>query len=169
MKSSIKITFCAVVSALIAVVMSASLVPNITFAVPAIAGLFIISVFAEIGAVWAFGTFFVSAILSFFIADKTSFILFVCFFGFYPVLKPLIERTKSRITEWILKFFVFNLSAFCLYIIEILLFDFKLKLWPLTAIWLAGNVAFILYDVAVSRIALFYYARIHSAVSKILR
>ena len=149
--------------------MSASLVPNVTFAVPAIAGLFTISVFAEIGAVWAFGTFFVSAVLSFFIADKTSFILFVCFFGFYPVLKPLIERTKSRITEWIIKFSVFNISAFCLYMIEILIFDFKLKLWLLSVLWLAGNIAFVLYDIAVSRIAVFYYARIHNLISKFLR
>lgn len=169
MKNSIKITFCAVISALITVVMSASLIPSVTFAVPAIAGLITISVFAEIGAVWALGTFFASAMLSFFVADKTSFILFVCFFGFYPVLKPLIERTKSRITEWIIKFSVFNTSAFCLYMIEILLFDFNLKRWLLLGLWLAGNIAFILYDIAVSRIAVFYYARIHNLISKILR
>ena len=168
MKKSVKITFTAIVAAIISVLMAASLIPNITFAVPAVAGLLMISVFAELGAVWGFSAFIVSAVTSFFMSDKTSWLLFVCFFGFYPVLKPVIEKIKKPTFEWALKFVLFNLSAFVCYGIEVLIIGLKLETWLLAAAWALGNIAFVLYDIAVSRIAAFYYLRLHSKISEIL-
>lgn len=169
MKNISKITFAAVVSALISVLMSASLIPNITFAVPAVAGLLIIPVFVQCGAVYAFLSFAVSGFLSFFISDKTSWLLFVCFFGFYPILKPIIEKIKKPIFEWALKIVIFNISALACYLCEILLINLKLGFWLLAGIWALGNAIFVLYDIAVSRVAAFYYIRLDSRIKKILK
>ena len=70
MKKSVKITFTAIIAAIVSVLMAASLIPNITFAVPAVAGLLIIPVFAELGAVWGFLVFIVSVVTLIFILDK---------------------------------------------------------------------------------------------------
>lgn len=169
MKNSTKITFAAVVAAIISVLMSASLIPNITFAVPAVAGLLIISVFAQCGTLYAFLTFAVSGFLSFFISDKTSWLLFVCFFGFYPILKPIIEKMKKPIIEWALKLLVFNISALICYLLEILIISLKLSPLLLAGVWALGNIAFVLYDIAVSRVAAFYYIRLDSKISGILK
>ena len=169
MKKSVKITFASITAALVSALMSASLIPNITFAVPAVAGLLMIPVFAQCGVIWALLSFFVSALTSFFISDKTSWLLFVCFFGFYPILKPLIEKIKKPVIEWTLKLLIFNSSAVICYFVEILIIDLKLKLWLLAAAFILGNIVFVLYDIAVSRVVAFYYLRLDIKISMILK
>ena len=169
MKKSVKIAFCGVISALIVSVMAASLIPNITFAVPAIAGLLVIPVFAEAGALYAVFCFIVSAPLSFFICDKTSWVLYIALFGYYPILKPYVERIKNSVLKWILKLLLFNAAALICYAVEILIFTLHFKPWLLAVVFAAGNIAFVLYDVAVSRVAALYYSRLHDRVSSILK
>ena len=169
MKNSIKLTFCGIIAALITVLMAASLVPNITFAVPAIAGLLIIPVFAEVGLGYSVACFFVSAALSYFISDKTSFVLYLALFGYYPIIKPYIEKIDNPVLKWALKLMLFNSSALGCYAVEVLLFALVLKGWVLAAVFALGNIAFVLYDIAVSRIALLYYLRLHDRVAAILK
>lgn len=169
MRNSVKITFAAIISALITVLMAASLIPNVTLAVPAVAGLLIIPVFAQCGALYAFFAFLVSGFTSFFISDKTSWLLFVCLFGFYPILKPIIGKIKKPIIEWALKLAVFNLSALVCYFSEVLIISLKLTPLLLTGVWTLGNIVFVLYDIAVSRVAAFYYIRLNNRISVILK
>ena len=169
MKNSVKIAFCGISAALIAAVMAASLIPNITFAVPAIAGLLVIPVFAEAGALYAVFCFSVSGALSFFIGDKTSWILYLALFGYYPILKPYIERIKNPVLKWALKLLVFNAAALVCYAVEILIFTLHFKAWILAAAFAAGNIAFVLYDIAVSRVAALYYSRLHGRISSMLK
>ncbi len=168
MKKSVRIAFCGVVTALVCVMMSASLIPNITFAVPAIAGLIMIPVFAEAGAVSAFLSFFASSIISFFISNKTSWLLFVVFFGFYPILKPLIEKVRIVPLKWALKFLIFNFSACICALVQYNTIGLQFKGWCLVAAFVAGNIAFLLYDSAVLKIAAVYYLRLHNKISSIL-
>ena len=71
-----------------------------TFALPALAGLLMIMIVIEMGARWAWPTFAVVAILSvFFVPDKQAALLYVIFFGYYPILKALIERLKNKIVQ----------------------------------------------------------------------
>ena len=168
MKKSLKIAFCGIVSALVCVIMTASLFPDLTFAVPAVAGLMFIPVFASAGAPAAFACFVSSSVLSFFIGDKTSWLLFLAFFGYYPVLKPLIEKVKRTAVRWAFKFLVFNAAATVLYFVELLVFNISVGKWWLALIFAAGNAVFVLYDIAVSRVAAFYYLRLHKKISAVL-
>ncbi|MBO4433162.1 MAG: hypothetical protein J5852_06500 [Clostridia bacterium] len=169
MKKTVKIAFCGIIAALITGVMAASLIPDLTFSVPAIAGLFIIPVFAEAGYAYALLCFFASSALSFFIGDKTSFVLYIALFGYYPILKPLIEKIKVSLVKWLLKLFLFNTAAVVCYLVEILLFTVTLKGWMLAVSFLLGNIAFVLYDIAVSRIAALYYLKLHNRISSMLK
>ena len=169
MKSSIKVAFCGIIAAMVCAVMAASLIPNITFAVPAVAGLLLIPVFAEAGIGAAFSCFIASAAVSFFIGDKTSWLLYVALFGYYPVVKPVIEKIKTPVLKWTLKFLIFDLAAIVCYVVEILFFKFTVKHWLLLAVFAVGNIVFVLYDVAVSRIAALYYSRLHTRISAMLK
>lgn len=169
MKQSVKIAFCGIIAALISVFMIASFIPNLTFAVPALAGLLLIPVFSEAGAGYALLCFFASAVLSFFIGDKTSWVLYVAFFGYYPVLKPFAERIKAPLLKWIFKILIFNAAALACYAAEVMFFTVTLKAWLLMLVFLLGNIAFVLYDIAVSRVAAFYYFKLHDRISGILK
>ena len=168
MKKSVKVAFGGIVSAIVCIIMAASLIPNVTFAAPAVAGLMLIAVFAEAGAVYAAGGFIASGILSFFISNKTSWLLFVLFFGFYPIVKPFIEKIKSPAVKWLAKFLLFNASAVAVYLVGILIMGVSIAKWAVITAFALGNIAFVLYDIAVSRVAVFYYLRIHERLSPII-
>ena len=169
MKQSVKIAFGGIIVALVTAFMAASLIPDLTFAVPAVAGLLIIPVFAEVGTLYAVICFIASSLLSFFIGDKTSWVLFVALFGYYPILKPYMEKIRFPVLKWALKLLIFNSAAVACYAVEILLFTVTLKGWMLALVFLLGNVAFVLYDIAISRVAAFYYRKLHSRISGILK
>ena len=47
-------------------------------------------------------TFAVVAIsVRIFVPDKQAALLYVIFFGYYPILKALIERLKIKIVQWV--------------------------------------------------------------------
>ncbi|MBR4910036.1 MAG: hypothetical protein IKZ47_01775 [Clostridia bacterium] len=169
MKNSVKVSFCGIVAALATATMAASLIPNATFAAPAIAGLFMIVAFAEAGALPALAAYIASAILSFFIADKSSWVLYLALFGYYPVLKPALEKIKNGFLKWFLKLLIFNAAALACYLTEIFVLGITVEpVLLLAAVWVTGNIAFVLYDIAVSRVAALYYVRLHKTVSSIL-
>ena len=56
-----------------------------------------------------------------FVPDKQAALLYVIFFGYYPILKALIERLKNKIVQWVLKYAVFNAAIVSAYFIAIYL------------------------------------------------
>ncbi len=175
MKKSSKITFGAVLSALSVLLMLVSYFPYLTYAVPAVSGLFIMVVFLEIGATYAVSSYIVSAVLSFLLAEKESAVLFICLFGFYPILKAYIDRIKKPVIEWIIKIVLFNLCAFIAYLICSFVigvsFEELNSFWKygIYLFWAVCNLAFVLYDIAISRVAVFYFARISKSVHKVFK
>ena len=79
------------------------------------------------------------------------------FFGYYPILKALIERLKNKIVQWVLKYAVFNAAIVSAYFIAIYLLSIpadSLSLFGVSLPWvfsIAGNVIFFIYDIAIAR------------------
>ena len=175
MKNTSKITFSALMAALATAVMLLSYLPYLIYAIPAIAGLFIMIVTIELNKKWAFMAYAVSAILVFLIADFESRFLYVFFFGYYPIMKALIEQINKAVIEWPIKIAVFNLSVLAVYVIFSKFFAFsvdefgefgKYSAYILLAL---GNIVFVLYDIAVSRVSMAYMSILHSKIKKLLR
>ncbi len=175
MKNTVKLTFAAIMAGLASAFMLTSLFPYLTFAIPAVAGLFIMLVMIETGVKWAVLSFAVSAALTVLLpGDIEAKMLFVMFFGYYPILKAAFEKPKSRTVEYILKFLVFNAVIIVSYAVigpvigidNTDLGDFG----KYTAVILlaVANVVFPIYDIAVSRIATLYMIRLHKSVSRII-
>ncbi len=175
MKNTKKITFCAIMSALAAVIMLVSYFPYFTYAVPALAGLCVMVVVIEIGCKWAFFTYLTSAFLAFLFAETESKLIYICFFGFYPIIKCLVEKLGKPVTEWILKLLTFNACVVSLYFIfaEVLMLSFddmgKLAEYGAVILLILGNIVFVVYDFAVSRLSFTYYDRFHSKIQKLLK
>ena len=148
MNHTIRVAFCGVLAGLgLALMFLTALLPMATFALPALAGLLMIMIVIEMGARWAWPTFAVVAILSvFFVPDKQAALLYVIFFGYYPILKALIERLKNKIVQWVLKYAVFNAAIVSAYFIAIYLLSIpadSLSLFGVSlpwVFWIAGGI-----------------------------
>ena len=90
-KKTAFIALCGVVSALICSVMAAAYFPFLTYAVPAVAGALIIIPLVEAGRGYALGTYIVTSLLVMLFAENEAKLMYICLFGYYPVLKMYCE------------------------------------------------------------------------------
>lgn len=175
MSSTKKITFCAIMAALSVVIMLTSYFPYLTYAIPAIASVFILIPTLEIGIKYGFLTFFVSAIIVLLVGEMEAKLLFVVFLGYYPIIKELVERYIKKILQYIIKFVTFNIALVVFYhlstsLIGISADEFSMGLkYGVYILVLLANVTFFVYDIALSRIIQLYFLRFHTLFNKLLK
>ncbi len=175
MNKTVRTAFCAMMAALASAFMLTSYFPYLTYAIPALAGLFIMVAFIETDVKWAAVTYIASAVLVFFVAEPEAKLLYIMFFGYYPIIKALFERVRSRVLEYLFKFSSLNVALFLSYGVFAVIMDISIgdmgDFGKYTAVVLviSANIVFVLYDIAVSKMAQFYLLRIQPAVRKILR
>lgn len=159
MKLSGRVALAGIVCALSFIMMMLTVIPVTEIALPAIAGAILIFLVIELGVKWGFLGYAVVAILSLLMAPSMeSRVLFVLFFGYYPVLKAILERISFPFLGWILKFSVFNITAVVGYIVLTdLLFAVDPAEFVLFGVFLpgvyllVGNAIFFLYDIGLTR------------------
>jgi hypothetical protein len=161
-KVSYKVALGGVISSLCLLLMFLTAVfPLLALTLPIFSGMLLIMVAIEINFTWGFLTYAAVAILSVFITpDKEAAILFILFFGYYPILKALLEKSlkKFKAVSWAIKFAVFNIAIIAAYYIIIIVlgtvdmleeFDF-LGEYMVAGLLGFGNLIFILYDVTLT-------------------
>ena len=152
------------------------LIPIGTYALPAIAGVLLIVAVIEIGAKWAWMIYAAVAVLSLlFAADKEAALLFVLFFGYYPVLKSFLERISSKVLSWISKFAVFNVAVVACFFLAVSFLQLPEDSFTVFGIYLPwvflilGNAVFLIYDIALSGLVATYVEKLHHRVTKTLK
>ncbi len=153
----------------IVLMFTVALVPWFVYVLPMLCGLMLYAVYYECGVKYAICSYVSVSILSLLLCpDKESGLLFLAFFGYYPILKIYIDKLKQKLLKLIIKLAVFNAAVVGVYWILISLFkivsvsDFvgeaaEAIIW---AFLLAANVVFIIYDFALKNLALVYQYRI---------
>ena len=132
------------------------LIPIGTYALPAIAGVLLIVAVIEIGAKWAA-------------------LLFVLFFGYYPVLKSFLERISNKVLSWISKFAVFNVAVVACFFLAVNFLQLPEDSFTVFGIYLPwvflilGNAVFLIYDIALSGLVATYVEKLHHRVTKTLK
>ena len=175
MNATKKVTLSAVMAALAAVIMLVSYFPYLTYAVPAVAGLCIMVIVMEINCKWAVLTYFTAAFLAFLFAEAESKLMFIGFFGFYPIVKCLVEKINKPIIEWLIKVIIFNICVVSVYLLfsKIFMLSFEdmgtLAKYGEIILLVMANVVFVVYDIAVSRISWFYFEKFHAKISRIFK
>lgn len=142
----------------------ASLFPTARIASAAIAGLLTAVAVIECGITSGIACFACTSILAAVLMPvKTVGLLYILFFGYYPVVKSLAERTKKRPVEWAVKIVVFNAALTAIYFLWILSFmpDVDFGTLTLILLYVAGNICFVLYDFAFSVLAGQYISRFY--------
>lgn len=175
MNNTKKITLCGMVASLSIVIMLTSYFPYLTYAIPALAGIFMMVPLIECGVSWSVGTYIASSAIIFITGETEAKLLYVLFLGYYPILKSIIERINKQAVEWVLKFICFNVAAVAFYYVSSMVFavsfdDFG-EWGRYGALIFLGlcNVVFVLYDIGISRVASYYMFKLHDKVKKIVK
>lgn len=165
-KASFKVALGGIITALaLLLLMGTGILPIATYALPGLAGALMICAVMELGYKWAYSVFAAAALLSLLITpDREAALLFVFFFGHYPILKSLLERLSNRVLEWVLKISVFNLCVLGCYALIFYVFQMQYVIdsfggfgqYALLIFLLVGNVVFVIYDFTLSSLVLFY-------------
>ena len=145
------------------------IVPFAEFTCPALAGIVLTAVVIDFGRKTAWLCYAVVALLSLVITpNKEAALLFVFFLGYYPILKSVLEQTKSRVMEWFFKLLIFNAAMISAYAVIIYLLGMTEVLAEMNEIsqygalvfLLLGNLVFLLYDYALSGLIAIYCAKL---------
>lgn len=172
-KTSFKVSFSGIIAALSTVMMLiTSVFPFGTFAFPALSGMLLVCVVIELGYSWAFIVYTAVSILSLlFVTDKEAVVYYVVFLGFYPIVKGLVEKLRSKVVQYILKYAIFNACMVIAFYVSVYLFSIPKESFNLFNVYLPwvflliGNVAFILYDFCVTRVVTLYLIKYHKLLS----
>ena len=136
----------------------------------AIAGLFPAGAVVSAGLKAGFFCYGAAGLLGLLLVpDKANALLYLLFFGLWPMLKSLLERIPARPLEWLCKLAVFNAvltpvlvrsaqPCFCP--------SCRRRCKRLWMVYAAGNAAFVIYDVGFSKLISFYVARVDRVLRK---
>lgn len=153
-----------------------SVIPTLTYALPAAAGILLVIMVMDVDKKWAFGVYAAVSILSLLVLpDKEAAVMYVFFFGHYPIFKAIFEAKCKGVLLWILKLLLFNVSVVAAYLVIIYIFQIPLDemeeygKWAVVGLLAMGNVVFVIYDIALSRLITLYTLKWRKAVRKLLR
>ena len=179
-KSTRKLTLAALFSALAVVMLYvATLWPTGQLGLAAVASLFVVAAVIESGLVSGLSVYIVSSLIAFLIVpNKAPVILFVLFFGYYPILKSLIEKRMKLVWQIIAKLAVFNISSTVAgyFLMELMLasindengrvFTAFNSVIEQVIIYVIGSLVFLLFDYGMTKLIWFYINRISKNIPK---
>lgn len=172
-----KVALAGVLAALSTVLMFLTgVIPIATVVLPAIAGCLLIPVVAELGVAWGFGAFAACGLLSFLLVpDREAALLYLLFFGYYPVVFALLEKLPNRVLRYGVKLALFNCAVFADTAITVFVLGIPWENieWlgnatPIVLLLLA-ELVFVLYDWNLRGLISQYYLRLQKQVRRLLQ
>lgn len=141
------------------------IIPFGEYALPAFAGIVIIAVVVENGCKTAVLVYAAVSILAIFMVPvKEAALLFIFFFGYYPILQTKLVMIKSKLLQYGLKFLIFNIAVVSAYMIVIYVMGVSEILdefgsfgkYSALILLALGNVFFAIYDFTVDNLHYVY-------------
>ena len=158
-----KIALCGMLSALgVVVLYLGSLIEVLDISMAVIASLLAVMAVIEYGGLAPWAIYAVTSILSVvLLPSKLPAVMYIMFFGFYPIIKEKIEKLRRRVIGWAIKEIVFNVCLISLMLIAkwFMLDPEGLFVFEVIFFCLA-NVTFVLYDIALTRLISLYIFKI---------
>lgn len=168
MKQSKRAAFCGVSAALgIVIQLLGSWTGVGTYISPMLAGLLLIPVGREWGMKYQLLLWGSISLLSLFLlTDLEESLMFLCFFGWYPILRPRLEKLSGAV-RWAAKLAVFNAVVLPLEALLMLVLIPESMKWEFVLVLLVlGNAVFVCYDVLVPRVEAVYLKRLRPLLFK---
>lgn len=161
-KSSTRVAVGGVFSGICLLLMILTIIPFSTFAMPIMAGAVLVPVLIENGPKTALLVYISVSVLSVFIVpDKEAAVMFLSFFGYYPIIKGKLEKIGNNVLGYIIKLAVYNFSVSSVFYIGYKIFGLEAlydslgglsKLASGIIMFASFNLMFVVYDKALSRV-----------------
>lgn len=110
--------------------------------------------------------YFGSFLLGVLILPKSIIILYGLFFGFYGIIKNIIEKKNNLPLEILFKLTFLNISLILIYFLGSLILGDILNTIPIWLFWIISQVAFLIYDYALTLIISFYVKNLAKHINK---
>ena len=138
-----------------------STMPTARLALVAIAGMLPAIAVLTGGIPAGLGVYAATAALGLLIVpSKGAVAVYALMLGHYAMVKSFAERMTKRHIEWIIKLAVFNIViTVAVFALGELIFDFVEIEWAKWLIYIAGNIAFIIYDFGFSGLITIFITR----------
>lgn len=145
-----------------------NLIPPGRTSIIVIASLFTTAAIIESGLTAGAFVFAGSTIISALILpDKTIVLLYALFFGYYPLIKSLAERMRSKFLKWAVKILVFNVGFTVIwFLFKSLVFNATYMELQVFIVYPVANIVFILYDLAMTKLISIYIVRLSKFIKK---
>lgn len=153
---SYRVALGGIVSALCLVTMFlAGVIPALYLLLPGIAGILLMIISVEVNTGWAFLTYLAVGLLAMFVTfDKEAALIFIMFFGHYPILRFYIQKIPLGLIRLIVKLLVFNICIIAYFYVTVYIFGLQDILEEFDEIGKYGayimlgvsNIVFLIYD-----------------------
>lgn len=149
----------------VVLLLAGGIFPFATFVAPVFAGVMLLPIAIELGGKVALLTYATASILCFLLVpDRELCLFFVFLFGYYPILQPRLQCIKNRGLRMVAKLGLFNVTVAAVYIVLLLLFTSPALAsefasyapWFWAALLVLANFVFVVYDIMVIRLRLWY-------------
>ncbi len=141
----------------VVLMMLTTLVPVFMYVLPIVTGLLVLFTADISNKKWGAGVYFSTAFLSLLlITDKEAALTYTLFFGYYPLIKDIIEKLPLWVAR-LLKFILFNLAAVGIGVISFLVFGVsgeeytEFGKYTIPILLIMANAVFIMYDICLTR------------------
>ena len=175
MKNSKVIAYSGVATALSVVMLFlGSIFWVLGYTMPLVASLVMIILLDSISQKSALLTFISTSIISFILLnDKECVLLYILFFGYYPLIRDKINDIKHKFLSYLLKFITFNAAmvltqVLCVYVFGIP-FDDMLGKWGIVVFVLCLNLVFVVFDKLYTLLLKLYRIKLKKKVEKYIK
>lgn len=175
MKNSKVIAYSGVATALSVVMLFlGSIFWVLGYTMPLVASLVMIILLDSISQKSALLTFISTSIISFILLnDKECVLLYILFFGYYPLIRDKINDIKPKSLSYLLKFITFNAAmvltqVLCVYVFGIP-FDDMLGKWGIVLFVLCLNLVFVVFDKLYTLLLKLYIIKLKKRVEKYIK
>lgn len=144
------------------------------YTMPLVASLVMIILLDSISQKSALFTFISTSIISFILLnDKECVLLYILFFGYYPLIRDKINDIKPKFLSYLLKFITFNAAmvltqVLCVYVFGIP-FDDMLGKWGIVLFVLCLNLVFVVFDKLYTLLLKLYRIKLKKKVEKYIK
>lgn len=144
------------------------------YTMPLVASLVMIILLDSISQKSALLTFISTSIISFILFnDKECVLLYILFFGYYPLIRDKINDIKPKFLSYLLKFITFNAAmvltqVLCVYVFGIP-FDDMLGKWGIVVFVLCLNLVFVVFDKLYTLLLKLYRIKLKKKVEKYIK
>lgn len=176
MNNSTRLAVCSIVAALSVVLLFLGGITYVlAYAMPMLVGLLMIMLNTTFGSKSAWITYAAVSLLSFIlVSDKECMMMYIMFFGYYPIVRCYLEKLKSRVISFLLRLLMFNAAlTLCelllVYIFRIPFLEEGEGRYVIIIFAVMMNILFVIYDRLISVITQLYKIKIEKRIKRLFK